>query len=398
MKPRIIIILIILLQISAHSQTYNTTINTLMSSVNIDTLTKYVNDLSGENTVTINQQVVRIIHRIDLIGNDLATNYIIETLQRTGLTIEDDQYNALGRNVIAVQAGTDHPEIFYIICAHYDAVPNHGADDNASGTAAVLEVARILSNYEFPYSIIYALWDQEEIGLIGSRDWAKNARDDNVIINGVINLDMIAYNKTADNRFDIYTSDHAQSLDLAQYVNVFSSIYNLSLHPNVFNINLTTSDQKAFWEKDYSAVLLIEPTDDGMFNPYYHTSLDRIIYFNMGFFHEMSKLGIGTIASLASGDQMTATDELDRQDIFELTIYPNPVKDEGYIKLSLSTPSLIKIDILSITGITIKTLTDESLTSGDYIFHIPDNLTSGFYLVRIQTDYGSQYKKLIITN
>ena len=368
-----------------------------MSIVNIDSLTKYVNDLSGENTVTVNQQITTIIHRIDLSGNDLATNYIIETLQRTGLTVEDDQYNALGRNVIAVQAGTDHPEIFYMICAHYDAIPNHGADDNASGTAAVLEAARILSNYEFPYSIIYALWDQEEIGLIGSRDWAKNARDENVIINGVINLDMIAYNKTANNRFDIFTSNHANSLNLAQYSNNFCSVYGLSLSPVVFNSS-SASDQMAFWEKDYSAVLLIEPTDDGLFNPYYHTNLDRIDKFNMGFFHEMSKLGLGAIASLATGEQITATDEFEKQNLFELTIYPNPVKDKGFIKLSLSTPSLIKIDILSITGVTIKTVTDERLISGDYIFNIPDNLTPGFYLVRIQTDFGFQYKKLIITN
>ncbi len=395
MKSFIFSILFVSAPFFVSSQTYNTSINTLMATVNIDSLTKYVNDLSGENTVMINQNLSTITHRTDLMGNDLATNYIIETLLKTGLTVESDNYNALGKNVIAIQPGSTHPEIFYVISAHYDAIPNHAADDNASGTASVLEVARILSNYNFSYSIIYALWDQEEIGLIGSRDWAKDARDENVTINGIINLDMIGYNKTSNNRFDIYTGNYANSINLSQQITNFCSVYNLSLTPFVINSS-TLSDQVAFWEKDYSAVLLIEPTEDGLFNPYYHTSLDRIDKFNMGFFHEMSKLGLGVIADLASIENVTSTEELDIQDSFRFTVYPNPVKDNGYIKLSLSEHSSIKIDILTITGITLKSITDEFLASGDHLFNIPDNLSAGVYLVRLQTDFGSQYKKLII--
>lgn len=396
MRFIISILLLLLFQINGHSQSYNATINTLLSTVNIDTLTKYVNDLSGENTVIINQQTRTITHRIDVTGNDLATDYLIETLQKTGLTVEDDSYNLRGRNIIAIQAGTDHPEVFYILCAHYDCVPNHGADDNASGTAAVLEAARILSNYDFPYSIIYALWDQEELGLIGSRDWANDARDENVVINGVINLDMIGYNNTLNDRFDIFRSDDANSEDLAQYTFDLSSIYNLDLSPIIFNSTSALSDQKSFWEKNYGAVLLIEPTEDGLFNPYYHTNLDRIDKFNMEFFHNMSKLGLATIASLALGENLTATTELEIKNAFEFLVYPNPVKNDGFIKLSLSEASSIKIDILSINGISLESIEANYLSSGDYLFNIPKNLTSGLYLVRLITDFGSEYKKLII--
>ena len=52
-----------------------------------------------------------------------------------------------------------NPNDIYIVSAHYDSVTNFGADDNASGTAAIIELARILSQYCTENTIIYALWD-----------------------------------------------------------------------------------------------------------------------------------------------------------------------------------------------------------------------------------------------
>jgi len=57
-----------------------------------------------------------------------------------------------------VQEGYLYPEKQFIICAHYDAVDVYCADDNATGVAAVIEAARILSQYNFKYTLIYALW------------------------------------------------------------------------------------------------------------------------------------------------------------------------------------------------------------------------------------------------
>lgn len=389
-------ILFFLLQINSFAQSYNSSINDLISVVNIDTLAKYVNDLSGENSVIINGESKTIVHRIDNLGNDIAADYILETLQKNGLSVENNVYSNKGRNIIAVQAGTVHPEIFYIICAHYDAVPNHGADDNASGTAAVLETARILSKHEFPYSIIYALWDQEEIGLIGSGNWANNARDLNININGVINLDMIGYNITQDHQFDIHTNATANSVNLANYISQFCSTYNLSLSPTIYNPGNPQSDHTSFWDNNYSALMLIEPLTTGLLNPHYHTDQDRINLFNMNFFHEMSKLGLGSIAGLASGEQLTATEDLISND-FSLKIYPNPTNCNSIIDLSMAKASFIKIDIISITGITLKTIENQFLAEGKYKFNLSDlNLSSGIYFIRLDTDFGSIYEKLII--
>ena len=69
-----------------------------------------------------------------------------------------------------------------------------------SGTAGVLEAARLLSRYAFDYTIEYIFFDAEEAGLIGSKDYARNARARGDSILGVFNLDMIAWDSNGDMR------------------------------------------------------------------------------------------------------------------------------------------------------------------------------------------------------
>ena len=155
-----------------HSQTYNLFIEELISQTNLDSLVSFVRILSGEDSVIIGGTKVVIHHRISNNNNDLAADYIKQKLEGYGLDTYDQVYSTHGRNIYAIQPGILYPDEQYIICAHYDAVDFYCADDDASGVAAVLEAARILSNYELDYTLIYALWDEEEIGLIGSGYYA----------------------------------------------------------------------------------------------------------------------------------------------------------------------------------------------------------------------------------
>jgi len=152
----------------SHAQYPDSLVQALANQTNLDTLVYYVNVLSGEDSVTINGNRYLITSRnASQPGNDLAADFIYQTLEKTGLNTYDQNYSASGRNVFAIQTGTDYPDQQFIICAHYDDMPGAiapGADDNASGTAAVLEAARILSQVQTPYTVIYALWDEEEIG------------------------------------------------------------------------------------------------------------------------------------------------------------------------------------------------------------------------------------------
>ena len=103
-------------------------------------------------------------------------------------------------NVIAIQRGTRYPNRFIIMSGDIDSrvsssmndsLDSPGANDNASGMAGVLEAARILSDYSFPTSIIYAGLSGEEQGLFGGKHMAQVARQEGWDIVGVLNNDMI---------------------------------------------------------------------------------------------------------------------------------------------------------------------------------------------------------------
>jgi hypothetical protein len=110
-----------------------------------------------------------------------------------GFEVERQVYPT-GVNVVGRKLGTQSPEQQILVAAHYDHIPGcNGADDNATGTAATLEAARVLAQREFPRTLIVACWDQEELGLIGARAYADAAAaaGDQVLFN--YNFEMIGY-------------------------------------------------------------------------------------------------------------------------------------------------------------------------------------------------------------
>ena len=96
-------------------------------------------------------------------------------------------------NVVAIQLGTKYPNEIIIISSHYDHPDGPGADDNASGTAGVLETARILSQYQFDRTIMYVPFNAEEYWMVGSMPFAQKCAMEDLNIIGVFNLDMIGY-------------------------------------------------------------------------------------------------------------------------------------------------------------------------------------------------------------
>lgn len=96
-------------------------------------------------------------------------------------------------NVIAIQRGTEFPDEYIIIAAHYDHPDGPGADDNASGTSGVLECARILRQYQFKRSILYIPFNGEERWMVGSYPFVEKCAREDMNILGVFDLDMIGF-------------------------------------------------------------------------------------------------------------------------------------------------------------------------------------------------------------
>ena len=161
-----------------------------------------------------------------------------------------------------------------------------GADDNASGSVAVLVAADILSQYQWGCTLRFALWTGEEQGWLGSRVYAARSKTNRENIKGYLNLDSIAWNSRPPQSLNLYwTSRVPASQNIADlFVGVIGA-YGLDLLPFKFDaVDFTyghISDNAQFWSEGYPAIWVLEDLNDGN-GPIYHSPRDRMSALDMG--------------------------------------------------------------------------------------------------------------------
>lgn len=291
-----------------HTSAYDPTVADMLAQMTSATLLHYVSELSGETVVYLGNPpaphtLMTRYSRSPAI--EKAAQYLVEFYQRIGLDVEvqrfgDDHWP----NVIATLPGTIEPDKIVILCAHFDSVSEEpmtwapGADDNASGTAAVMAAAEILSNYSFAYTIRFAHFSGEEQGMLGSKAYAQLQRAANADIVGALNLDMLAWDSDDAPIMELHAGTREDSFALAMAFAGVIGEYGLPLAPEIKRADsISASDHSSFWLNDYAAVLAIEDWDD--FNGNYHTTRDRVSAFNVPYFTAMARASLGTIATLA---------------------------------------------------------------------------------------------------
>lgn len=137
-----------------------------------------------------------------------VANYLYSKLSKHGLDTSFHEYEYWGvkwKNVVSVLQGTERPDETIIVCAHMDSKSDQrlvfapGADDNASGCSAILELARIFKNQSFKRTVKFVIFSREETGRQGSKAYVQNLKEKGEEVKAVFNLDMIAYgNKDED--------------------------------------------------------------------------------------------------------------------------------------------------------------------------------------------------------
>ena len=395
MKSFIPLFLVLCWSLNLSSQNYDPGVDSLLNQVNQDSLVSCVRILSGEDSVYINGQNELIKQRV-YNTNGLAEDYLFEKLSSYGLSTERINYAPNGTNIVAIQEGETYADEFYMICAHYDGVTTYCADDNASGTAAVIEAARLLTKMELPYSVIYALWDEEEIGLIGSKDYANDTELD---IRGVINIDMIGWDGDDDGLVEIHTKNISSSPEITNIMIEVNDLYELNLDPDVQNPGASASDHSSFWNIDVGAILLIEAYYNGDFNPYYHSPQDRISLFNLPYFHSASKLAIGTLTELAYGEQTVGSNELvNAENELKLVCYPNPACTATTIKYSIKHTQNINISLINNMGQVIYANDGQFVSEGTNYHEIDiSNYPAGIYTLLLYSKTEIASRPIVIS-
>lgn len=166
-------------------------------------------------------------------GNQIAADYLFQELESYGLTVWYEDFimwdGYLLVNVVAEIPGSDDSEV-YAIMAHFDTINNDnpriapGADDNASGIAVTLEVARILAGYELEHPIQIAFVNAEEVGIVGAPAWARSQNANGVPIQGVFNVDSVG---SIRNRPVVITNADANSAWMQQHMSSVNAEFEL---------------------------------------------------------------------------------------------------------------------------------------------------------------------------
>lgn len=239
----------------------------------------------------------------------IERDYVRGRMEALGLDVRYQNFGLYGTTQYNIEGtlsgwgpGSD---VVYIACAHYDSYSDDpysaapGADDNASGTAAVLEAARILSPYRFKHTLRFVTFAAEEQGLIGSYYYVAEARSAGTDIGGVINLDMIAWDSDGNNAMDIHVGTRGDSQALGTAFSNAMTIYGISLVPQTITWGATTfSDHDSFWDQGYPAMLAIEDLQDFNWDNYHKTS-DTLDKLDLPYAEEFVQTTVATLAELA---------------------------------------------------------------------------------------------------
>lgn len=318
----------------------------LLDAVNADSLVWRAQRLTGQVAVDVGSGAQTIVSRNSFQpGNALAEAWLQQEFSRLGYAPTVQAFSGNGANVLAEKPGLVHPERKVIICAHYDAMPGGttapGADDDGSGVCAVLEAARVMAGQEFENTVVFALWDKEEQGMLGSAYYASAAAGNDEQITAVVNMDAIGYDGDGDGLMRIHTRPIGNSIAIKDSALMVNDTYGLDLPIAINDPGETYSDHASFWDEGYGAILVIEDFDDDP-NPHYHSPTDELQYMDTTYWEGLTRLAIGTVAVLAVPAGPVDIHEMKAQPVFEL--WPNPA--HGSVELRLDGAGAERTDLL----------------------------------------------------
>ncbi|MGD8627518.1 MAG: YCF48-related protein [bacterium] len=271
------------------------------------------------------------------------------------------------KNVVATKPGTVSDEQV-IICGHFDSTSEDpqnlapGADDNASGTAAVVEAARVVAEYPFERTVKFLCFSGEEQGLFGSGEYAGDARAAGDSIIGALNFDMIGFVNPAPEDIDIIGDYQSEWLvDFA--VDCAAAYVPSLLTRKSINPNDVYSDHASFWKAGYSSLLGIE--DENLSYPYYHTTNDTLGNLTQAFAADVVKMGVAALAELA-GIDTTSSVPGRRGKALVAMARPNPFTAVTKISFALGSKSGVQVKVVNVEGRVISSLLDDELPAGPH--------------------------------
>ncbi len=236
---------------------------------------------------------------------EVAT-WIKDTFQRFGISnahLEEFSWDGTQQyNVVATIEGSLYPDEYVVVGGHHDSITYTdpmsfapGADDNASGTVAAIETARVLMQaaYQPKCSIRFVTFAAEEFGLHGSHYNAQSSLDLGENIRLMINHDMIANNPN--NLETVRLMPYDGSMEQSEYASLLVSDYSF-LSANFGSMNSHSSDSYSYWSRGIPVIYFFEEE----FSPVYHSDEDTFANLNPAYCAEVIKGSLACSVSFAN--------------------------------------------------------------------------------------------------
>lgn len=323
-----------------------------------------------------------------------AQNWLKEQFENLGLNVELQDfpmYNGESSdNVIATLTGVESPEEYVICGGHFDSINWYGdapgADDNASGTASVLEVARILSQEEFGKTLVFIAFSGEEYGLYGSGAYAERAAQEGMNILGYFNMDMVSYLHPGQTiHTDMIAPASAQPL--VDFYTEVTGIYldNFEIQPATFTGG--DSDHTSFNNNGFMGIFPFEDTEN--YSPYIHSE-DDILDLSANSMTMARTFAQATLACMATMGEIKHTVGMEKQNLeTHFKLFPNPAN--GQVQFENNSQQPVQITINNLAGQVVYSA--QAGKSGQIDL---SNMAPGLYSVKVQNQNSHFSQKLMV--
>ena len=268
--------------------------------------------------------VGRMMGHLDYLSTQLQTRYYNTTQMQTATQYAYDRFVEYGladvhfdtftyngytiRNVIGVKTGSTYPSRLYMICGHLDSTSPQagtlapGAEDNGSGAVGVLEAAKLLAGVRTDATIYFVCFTAEEQGLIGSEHLAGIADQQNWDLRGVLNMDMIGYDRAG--APDLWIEGFQANAGSVALMDALESVANAYTDMSVYRYPQDGwgSDHEPFNAHGFPAILAIDYDWDNY--SCYHQTCDVVANIVPTQFRRMA-VAVTVLGAQLSGMQVT---------------------------------------------------------------------------------------------
>jgi aminopeptidase YwaD len=268
----------------------NPAIQTLVNQVSVDSVTSIMRRLEAFKLRWVLAQ-----EGLDSLAR--TRDWIIAKMQSYGYTdILQQNFDYAGtalQNIIVTKTGSVYPDSQLILGNHYDTVNGPGVDDNGSGVALTLEIARILASRNFNYTIKFMFFSAEEEGFSGSRAYVQNiAAPRHDYIRLMTNIDMVGFSGGESYVNTLVDTNNTASKAFADTLAILTELYS-TLSSRMENVN--NSDIATFSYAGYATTGFFE----AVLNPHYHQQSDSLRYCDTNYAAQVAKAAIAGLAHFA---------------------------------------------------------------------------------------------------